>query len=170
MDAREPGPHGIARARLADQGLLPGFGRQDDAAATVRWMGMMQAQDLGQASWALGVRQPGLGLSGVRDALSEGRIVRTWGARGTLMLVATDRVDALLDVTAARMGGRRGRSAPAAGHHGRRRVRHRTPGPAHGRRRGDARGTLRGVRGCRGRRPGPSAAYTCCSCCAPAGS
>lgn len=93
----------IARARLSAQGLVPGFGRAAGLAPTVAWMGMMQAQDLRQAFWALGVRQPGSRASEVRAALNQGSVVRTWGARGTLMLLAPVDVHLVLSVTGERM-------------------------------------------------------------------
>lgn len=64
---------------------------------------MMQAQDLGQAFWALGVRLPGSTSGTVRTALERGQLVRTWGARGTLVFLAPENVRPLLSITAPRM-------------------------------------------------------------------
>lgn len=69
----------------------------------VRRLGMMQAQDLTQAFWALGIRLPGSTVGTVHNALAEGRILRTWGARGTLMVLAPEQLRPLLSVTAPRM-------------------------------------------------------------------
>ncbi len=100
-----PAPHVVARARLASQGLLPGPGPGHAAgpADAVRRLLLVQAQDLGQAFWALGVRAPGAGAAKVRAAFDAGAIVRTWAARGTLMLAAPGVLDDVLAVTAPRM-------------------------------------------------------------------
>lgn len=93
----------VARARLSAQGLLaaPGAGATPDS--VVRHLGLVQAQDLAQAFWALGVRAPGSTASTVRAAFDGGTIVRTWAARGTLMLVAPELLDDVLTVTGPRM-------------------------------------------------------------------
>lgn len=99
----------LARMRLAAQGLVPGvpIATAPTAAGTpaevVAGMGMLQAQDLAQACWAVGVRLPGSRLEDVQAALADGSVVRCWGARGTLMLIAPQLHAALLSVTAPRM-------------------------------------------------------------------
>lgn len=108
----------VARARLASQGLLPvrghAHGRPDagepdagqsraDPAGAVRRLLLVQAQDFGQAFWALGVRTPGADVATVRAAFDAGAIVRTWAARGTLMLAVPGVLDDVLAVTAPRM-------------------------------------------------------------------
>ncbi|GAA1356910.1 winged helix DNA-binding domain-containing protein [Arthrobacter rhombi] len=93
----------VARARLASQWLLPGAGARPTPAAVVGQLGLLQAQDLGQAFWALGVRSPGSTASSVRAAFDDGSIVRTWAARGTLMIVRPGLLDDLLTVTGPRM-------------------------------------------------------------------
>ncbi|MFJ6417574.1 winged helix DNA-binding domain-containing protein [Paeniglutamicibacter sp. NPDC091659] len=97
----------LARLRLAAQGLLPGIPAGSEPARTpadvVRRMGMMQAQDLVQACWALGVRLPGSTLAQVHAALESGGVVRSWGARGTLMFLDPKMLRPLLGVTAPRM-------------------------------------------------------------------
>ncbi|WP_183509404.1 winged helix DNA-binding domain-containing protein [Paeniglutamicibacter cryotolerans] len=99
----QTGHDAVARLRLRAQGLLPDPGNPPDPAAVVRRLGMMQAQDLAQAFWALGVRIPGSTAGTVRAALDRGLVVRTWGARGTLMLLAPETVRPLLSITAPRM-------------------------------------------------------------------
>lgn len=96
-------PGAIARLRLRAQGLLPDPDRPRDPAAVVRALGMVQAQDLVQGFWAIGVRLPSSTAGTVRDALGRGTLVRIWGARGTLMLVVPADVRPLLSVTAERM-------------------------------------------------------------------
>ena len=97
----------LARLRLAAQGLLPGTPDGSAHPATpadvVRNMGMMQAQDLGQACWALGVRLPGSTLAQIHSALESGGVVRSWGARGTLMFLDPQLLRPLLSITAPRM-------------------------------------------------------------------
>ncbi|MFF5791657.1 winged helix DNA-binding domain-containing protein [Paeniglutamicibacter sp. NPDC012692] len=97
----------LARLRLAAQGLLPGIpdgaAHASTPADVVRRMGMMQAQDLAQACWALGVRLPGSTLAQVHAALESGVVVRSWGARGTLMFLDPQLLRPLLGVTAPRM-------------------------------------------------------------------
>lgn len=93
----------VARARLASQGLLAAAGQMAGPDAVVRHLGLVQAQDLGQAFWALGARAPGSTASTVRTAFDDGAIVRTWAARGTLMLVAPELLDDVLTVTGPRM-------------------------------------------------------------------
>ncbi|MGL3806795.1 winged helix DNA-binding domain-containing protein [Paeniglutamicibacter sp. R2-26] len=97
----------LARLRLAAQGLLPGIADGAAHATTpadvVRRMGMMQAQDLAQACWALGVRLPGSTLAQIHAALESGGVVRSWGARGTLMFLDPQLLRPLLSVTAPRM-------------------------------------------------------------------
>ncbi|MDO2935448.1 winged helix DNA-binding domain-containing protein [Paeniglutamicibacter sulfureus] len=99
----------VARLRLAAQGLLPGIPAATlpvpatTPADVVAALGMMQAQDLPQACWAVGVRLPGAGLSRIHAALADGSVIRCWGARGTLMLIDPRLHGSLLAVTAQRM-------------------------------------------------------------------
>jgi hypothetical protein len=87
----------MGRLRLASQGLVgSGLG---SIAGAVRWMTAMQAQDFQAALWAVGVRVPGVGVSGVRAALDDGSVVRSWPMRGTLHLVAPADLRWMLDVT-----------------------------------------------------------------------
>jgi hypothetical protein len=78
----------IGCQRLAHQGVDPlRFERAEDV---VRWMGAMQAQDYGQAVWAIGARMQGGTLAAVEQAIAEGRILRTWPMRGTLHFVPAE--------------------------------------------------------------------------------
>jgi Winged helix DNA-binding domain len=66
----------------------------------------MQAQDYGQAVWAIGARiRPGLPagtLAGVEQAIATGQIVRTWPMRGTIHWVAPADVRWLLRLCGSR--------------------------------------------------------------------
>ena len=97
----------VARLRLAAQGLLPKAVPGMEAATTpemvVSRLGMVQAQDLAQACWALGVRLPGSTMAEVHAALESGGIVRSWGARGTLMFLDPRLLHRLLLVTGPRI-------------------------------------------------------------------
>lgn len=76
----------IAGIRLASQRIgAPGC---DSAAAVVAHMGALQAQDHGNALWAIGLRVPGALAGDVRAAIDSHAVVRTWMLRGTLHFVA----------------------------------------------------------------------------------
>ncbi|RTQ48943.1 winged helix DNA-binding domain-containing protein [Hymenobacter gummosus] len=74
-----------------------------DAAGLVAHFGAMQAQDYAQSLWAVGARLPGSTAAAVAQALTEGRLVRTWLLRGTLHLAAAADVRWLLDLVAPRL-------------------------------------------------------------------
>lgn len=85
--------------RMERQGISPAFA--GGAADCVRWHGAMQAQDLGQARWALGVRVRGLLASDVDAELARGAIVRTWAMRGTLHLLHREDAPWVVDLVEA---------------------------------------------------------------------
>ncbi|MDN4643646.1 winged helix DNA-binding domain-containing protein [Arthrobacter sp. PsM3] len=91
----------LGRLRLASQGLA-GSGFRSVAEA-VRWMTAMQAQDLGAALWAVGIRVPGSRVGDVRSALNRGEIVRSWPMRGTLHLMAPEDLKWMLAITSDRL-------------------------------------------------------------------
>ncbi|MFB2583275.1 winged helix DNA-binding domain-containing protein [Herbiconiux sp. P15] len=62
----------------------------------------VQAQDFGQAVWALGVRSAGSTLRDVEAALDAGAVVRSWPMRGTLHFSTPDDLRLMLSITAAR--------------------------------------------------------------------
>ncbi len=70
---------------------------------TVRWMGALQAQDYGQAVWALGLRTNRATLQTVEKALTQGSIIRTWPMRGTVHFVPAEDATWMLSLGAARM-------------------------------------------------------------------
>lgn len=75
----------IAQRRLLSQALT--YSNFDSPAAVVRHMGAMQAQDYGQAVWAIGARFNGGNLQKVEAAIASGEILRTWPMRGTIHFV-----------------------------------------------------------------------------------
>jgi hypothetical protein len=91
----------IAHSRLVNQRIArPSAGRPEE---TVRALGMLQAQDYLGALWAVGLRTPNATERDIERALDEGRIVRTWPARGTLHFTAAEDVRWLLDLLARRV-------------------------------------------------------------------
>lgn len=98
---RAPSAPALLQERLGSQ--LLGAHRIRAPEQVVRWMGAVQAQDLGASRWAIGVRLPRVTDAEVGRALSEGAILRTHLFRGTLQLVAPCDVRWMLDLVAARM-------------------------------------------------------------------
>lgn len=100
----------LLRRRLAAQWIAPPGpkvqeGPRDGAAritAVTERMLALQAQDYGQAVWALGVRAPGSTRSDVEAALDAGTVVRSWPMRGTLHVSTPDDLRLMLSITAAR--------------------------------------------------------------------
>ena len=73
---------GLARWRLASQRLSgKPFTRPQDV---VGHMLAMQAQDYGQALWAIGARTRSGTVTSIEKAVAAGRIIRTWPMRGTI--------------------------------------------------------------------------------------
>src|SRR5690606_1936947 len=73
-----------------------------DPPGLVRHLLAMQAQDFGQALWAIGVRSPGSTRSSVLAARESGEIARSSPLRGTLMWGAAEDLGWRLGVTAER--------------------------------------------------------------------
>jgi len=69
---------------------------------TVRHLLATQAQDFGNALWAVGVRTKGSTRSDVLAALERGEIVRSLPMRGTLHFVAAEDLRWMLALTSAR--------------------------------------------------------------------
>ncbi len=61
-------------------------GRGRSVADVVAWFGALQAQDLESVAWSLGLRT-GDDRVQIDQALSSGRVLRTWPMRGTLHLI-----------------------------------------------------------------------------------
>ncbi|MCS5717983.1 winged helix DNA-binding domain-containing protein [Herbiconiux sp. CPCC 205763] len=62
----------------------------------------LQAQDFGQAVWALGLRSPGATRADVAAALDGAQVVRSWPMRGTLHFSTPDDLRWMLSLTAAK--------------------------------------------------------------------
>ncbi|MCS5722317.1 winged helix DNA-binding domain-containing protein [Herbiconiux sp. CPCC 203407] len=100
----------LLRRRLAAQWIAPPGPKVQEnprngaariTAVTERMLAL-QAQDYGQAVWALGVRAPGSTRSDVEAALDAGTVVRSWPMRGTLHVSTPDDLRLMLSITAAR--------------------------------------------------------------------
>ncbi len=97
----------IARQRLANQRIEgEKFEKPEEV---VRWLGAMQAQDYPQALWAIGLRLRSATVADVEQAMSEGKIVRTWPMRGTLHFVPPEDARWRLKLSASRILARDGR-------------------------------------------------------------
>jgi Winged helix DNA-binding domain len=71
-------------------------------AATVRWLGAVQAQDYLGSLWAIGLRTRAATEASVERAIAERSIVRTWPLRGTLHFVAGEDARWMLNLCAPR--------------------------------------------------------------------
>jgi hypothetical protein len=77
-------------------------GRPDTVAGVVEWFGAMQAQDMASGLWSLGVRLPGVTVTGVNAALERREAIRTWPMRGTVHLVPPADAGWMLDLMGVR--------------------------------------------------------------------
>lgn len=68
----------------------------------VRWMGAMQAQDYGQAVWAVGLRTKEPSLAAVEKAITSRKILLTWPMRGTIHFVPAEDAKWMVQALAAR--------------------------------------------------------------------
>lgn len=88
----------IAAKRLQSQAIA---GRQfDTPEEVVRWMGAVQAQDYGQAVWAIGLRMKRPSLAAVERAILERKILATWPMRGTIHFVPAEDARWMVETTA----------------------------------------------------------------------
>ncbi|MGI4870363.1 MAG: winged helix DNA-binding domain-containing protein [Janthinobacterium lividum] len=78
----------IARQRLVNQRISGE--KCADPAAAVRWLGALQAQDYGQALWAVGLRTQAGSRAEVEHAIARRAIVLTWPMRGTIHCVPAE--------------------------------------------------------------------------------
>ena len=74
----------------------------DHPGQVVHWMGAMQAQDYGQALWAVALRTTAATRTDVEQAITERSIVLTWPMRGTIHFVAATDVRWMLELCAPR--------------------------------------------------------------------
>ena len=89
--------------RLSSQRIEASAADKLDVSGVVRRMLAMQAQDFGQALWAVGLRSPGSTRADVLGALERGEVVRSSPLRGTLFFVAAEDLRWMLRITAPRM-------------------------------------------------------------------
>jgi hypothetical protein len=78
----------IAAKRLQSQRIAGA--KFDTPEEVIRWMGAVQAQDYGQAVWAVGVRMKKPSLQAVEKAIANHKIVATWPMRGTIHFVPAE--------------------------------------------------------------------------------
>jgi winged helix DNA-binding protein len=94
-------PHEVALLRLVAQRIagppLP------DAAAAVRWLTAVQAQDYPGALTSVALRTAGGSRDAVVQALDSGAVVRSWPMRSTLHLVAAEDLGWLLALCGPRV-------------------------------------------------------------------
>jgi hypothetical protein len=75
----------------------------------VRWLGAIQAQDYLQSLWAIGLRLQSASVADIEQAISDGKIIRTWPMRGTLHFVPPEDAKWMLKLSASRVLARDGR-------------------------------------------------------------
>lgn len=75
----------------------------EDPAAVVRSMGAVQAQDYGQALWAVGSRTKGATRQTIEKAIVDGSLVRTWPMRGTIHFVPGEDAAWMLSLSTPRI-------------------------------------------------------------------
>lgn len=78
-------PNLLLTARLASHGFEPS--KFTSPLEVITAFGAMQAQDYGQALWAIGSRIPGSTRQDIEDAVNRFEIIRTWSMRGTIHFV-----------------------------------------------------------------------------------
>lgn len=94
-----PGDSRVRAARLAAHGFGGGLPTIADA---VRRLAAVQAQDFTAAKWVVGSRVPGSVAADVDAALESREIVRSWPLRGTLHLLPSEHLRAILAITGPR--------------------------------------------------------------------
>lgn len=91
----------IARLRLLNHRIAGA--RCATPAAAVRWMGALQAQDYGQAVWAVGLRSQAPALATVEQAFANQELALTWPMRGTIHFVPAEDAAWMVKLLAPRM-------------------------------------------------------------------
>jgi hypothetical protein len=86
--------------RLANQHLAAT--RTADPAQLVEHFGAVQAQEYGQALWAVGLRTTQAAVGTIEAAVERGAILRTWPMRGTIHLVAAGDARWMVELLAGR--------------------------------------------------------------------
>jgi hypothetical protein len=93
----------LLQRRLAAQWITPATaGAARSVADVARHLLATQAQDFGQAVWALGLRSPGSSRADVAAALDTAQVVRSWPMRGTLHFSTPDDLRWMLSLTATK--------------------------------------------------------------------
>ena len=69
----------------------------------VKHMGALQAQDFGQAVWAVGLRTKAPSLTAIEQAIKDREIVLTWPMRGTIHFVPAEDAKWMVELMASRM-------------------------------------------------------------------
>jgi len=91
----------IARQRLCQQSIAPAaLAKPGDV---VKRLGAIQAQDYLGVLWAIGLRTKAATEQTVEQAISDGKIIRTWPMRGTLHFVAPEDVRWMLALLTPRI-------------------------------------------------------------------
>jgi hypothetical protein len=91
----------IARQRLLNQRIAsPTHDTPSDVVASLAGV---QAQDYSGALWAIGLRLPNATEAGIKQAIADRTIIRTWAMRGTLHFVAASDAHWILELLAPRM-------------------------------------------------------------------
>ncbi|MBI0582619.1 MAG: AlkZ family DNA glycosylase [Methanomassiliicoccus sp.] len=91
----------LACRRLCSQTISrSAFKRPEEA---VSRLAAVQAQDRPGASWAIGLRVPGMTKEDIERSVASRKIVRTWLLRGTLHFTAAEDVRWMLDLVAPRL-------------------------------------------------------------------
>ncbi len=91
----------IRQLRLCHQHIAGSpFEKSEDV---VRWMGAVQAQDYGQAVWALGLRTRHVVAADIDRALADGSILRTHVLRPTWHFVSPEDIRSMLALTGPRI-------------------------------------------------------------------
>lgn len=96
-----PKPSPIPQLRVASQKLTGSHCRKPSEAVAA--LGAIQAQDYGNALWAIGCRVPGSTMADVEEAVRQREIVRTWPMRRTLHFVPAADVRWMLELMTPRM-------------------------------------------------------------------
>ena len=86
--------------RLANQHLAAT--RTGDPAQLVAHFGAVQAQEYGQALWAVGLRTTQAAVGTIEATVGRGAILRTWPMRGTIHLVAAGDARWMVELLAGR--------------------------------------------------------------------
>ena len=93
-------PERLLAWRLANQHLAAT--RTADPAELVAHFGAVQAQEYGQALWAVGLRTSQATVGTVEAAVERGEILRTWPMRGTIHFVAAGDARWMVELLAGR--------------------------------------------------------------------